>query len=283
MAIDAKQLQAQGVYESRAPLASLLEDFDRIGKLLQEIAAIRKKFRLFATISAVAGIAIGIAAGILASNLVGFFAPLAFAFGVAIFVYSFVYGRKLHKHQDRLIAAQDLSKILRQDADLRSPFSVRLALSSPPKLIREEAWAARKNGQQRFFAEEFLSLQGELLDGTALTETVTELTRKRTYKNPRGRYKTKIRNRYLLALKFVYPIDLYGDARPASAALHEEIRVPPSAAVRDTRVTEKAIAVKALVQRKEDIIQTSAMLSMGAYRILNLARRSAPKAPGKAS
>src|SRR5450755_1238049 len=144
MAIDAKQLRAQGIYESRAPLGSLLEDFDRIGKLLQEIAAIRKKFRLFATISAVAGIAIGIAAGILASNLVGFFAPLAFAFGVAIFVYSFVYGRKLHKHQDRLIAAQDLSKILRQDADLRSPFSVRLALSSPPKLIREEAWVARK-------------------------------------------------------------------------------------------------------------------------------------------
>ena len=74
-------------------------------------------------------------------------------------------------------------------------------------------------------------------------------------------------------LRFSYPDAVYGDARPAYEALHEEIRLPGSATLRDTRVTEKAIVVKAMVMLKEDLDQTMAMLSLGVYRILNLARR----------
>jgi len=280
MAIDARQLQARGVYETRASLGTLFQDLDQIEKLFEEITAFRKKIRLVGALSALAGLAFAIAGSNLRSTALAFCAILAFVFFVVLLIYSFIYGRKLLKHRDRLAVFRDLAKSLQHDADLRSPFSVMLALASQAKLVREEAWLARKNGKERFFEETFLSLAGELVDGTALTETVTEFTRKRTYKNPRGKVKTKTRSRYLATVRFAYPNDVYGDAQPASAALNEEILLPAFATLRDTRVTDKAIVVKALVTRKEDVAQTCAMMSLGAYRILNLARRVAAGGPG---
>jgi hypothetical protein len=41
------------------------------------------------------------------------------------------------------------------------------------------------------------------------------------------------------------------------------------------RVDEKAITVKSMVKVEGEIVQTTAMTCLGAYRILNLARRLA--------
>ena len=221
------------------------------------------------------GIVLAIGAGVVGINFLAFLAFLAFTTGVGLFIYSFVYGRAMHGHQSRCQLLKDLFKVHQQDADPRSPFSVRLAMKSQPTLVKEEPWADRKNGKQKFFQEDYLSIEGELLDGTVLSENLTELTRKRSFTNPRGKSKTKTRSRYILALKFRYPNDLYKDARPAQQALHEGIRVPPSANVRDTRVDEKAITVKSMVKDEKEIVQTTAMTCLGAYRILNLARRLA--------
>ncbi len=275
MAIDARQLRARGAYEARVPLKTLLDDVDQIGKLLEEITARRRKFRVFAGISVLAGLVSLMVSGVVASGAAAFCGLLAFVFGVILFIYSFVDGAGLLKCRDRVVILKDLSKTLQPDADPRSPFSVLLILKSQPKLVSEEAWLARNNGKQRSFEEEFLSLEGKLLDGTVLTGSVEELTRKRTFVNRNRKSKTKIRKRYLATLRFAYPDDVYGDARPAWTALQEEVRVPESATLRDTRVTEKAIVVKGVVVLKEDVVQTCAMMSLGAYRVLNLARRVA--------
>ena len=280
MAIDAKRLQANGIYESRGPVAALFQDFDHIEAVLRDIAAFKRKLRLIAALSAVIGLACAIIASSLGIPALGFGSVLAFTFFLVLFVYSFIYGGKLRRHQDRIAIVKDIVKPLQRDVDCRSPFSIRLILGNQPALVREEVWPGRKSGKQRFFEEVFLSIECELLDGTALTEAVTELTRKRSFKNPRGKIKTKTRCRYLAALRFDYPKELYGNAQPASAALQEEIRVPHSAVIRDARVTEKAIVLKATVNLKQDIAQTSAMMSLGAYRILNLARRFTVAGPG---
>jgi len=274
--MNAQQLRTVGIYEARAPLQSLCGDLERIGNLLVEIEGMRHKLRLSAGMAMFAGLACAIAAGVTRTNALSFCAFLAFTLGVILFIYSFVYCRNMHKHHDRYELMKELFRILLQDADKKAKFSVRLAMKAQAKLLREEPFLERTNGKQQFFAEDFLSIQGPLLDGTVLSETITELTRKRSYKNPRGKTKTKTRNRYALLLSFGYPADVYGDARAAHGALSEEIRVPPSARVRDVGVSEKEIAVKALVQLEREIPQTSAMVCMGAYRILNLARRGAP-------
>jgi len=273
MTIDAKQLQARRGYESRAALGILLQDLDQSEKVLIEIAALRRKIGIFAALSALTGLVSAVAASAAKNSALSFVAFVAFTLFIVLIVYLMVQGRGLHKNRDRIAIAQDLLKTLQHDAHARSAFSVRLELKAQPMLVREDPWDARRNGKQRLFEEEFLSVQGELLDGTALKETVTELTWKRTYTNQNRKTKTKIRNRYVVELRFAYPQDLYGDARLAAASLQEEIKLPSSATLRNTRVTEKAIVVKALVNLKQDIVQTSAMLSLGGYRILNLARR----------
>lgn len=273
MPIDAGKLQARGIYETRAPLGSLLDDLNQIARLIEEIAVLKKKIRQFALFSALAGLASAIAAGALTNTALKLVSLFAFTFCLVLFIYSLSYGSGLHKHGDRLVILKDLTGTIQRDADLKSRCSVRLAFTSQPKLVREEGWAGRNNGRQLFFADEFLSVQGELLDGSTIIETVSELTRRRSHKNRNGRTKTKIRTRYLVTLRFVYPDTIYGDVQSASAALNERVLVPPFATLRDIRVTEKAITVKALVRSKQDIAQTSAMLCLGAYRILNLARR----------
>jgi hypothetical protein len=269
------QLRKRGAYEAQVPLKTLLDDVGQILRMLDEIATRRKRIRQLAGVSFLAGVVGLIVSSVLSNGLLGFCAVVALFLGVILFIYSFIDGAGLLKGRDRVAIMKDLSEKLQPDADPQSLFSVRLALKGAPKLIRTEPLLTRSNGKQHLLEEDFLSLEGKLRDGTVLTETVKELTRKRTFVNSRRKSKTKIRHRYLATLRFAYPDRIYGDARPACEALHEEIRLPGFATLRGTRVTEKAIVVKAMVAGKGDLAQTAAMLSLGAYRILNLARRFA--------
>lgn len=273
MAIDVRKLQSDGTYQAEGPLSSILNDIEQIGNFLQQIEIQRRNYRKFGGISMAAGLVLAVLASVLHLNALGFLAFLAFATGVGLYIYSFVYGRSMHTHHSRYELLKELFQLLQQDAGARSSFSVKLALKPQPTELRSEPWADRKNGKQQFFEEDYLSIEGELLDGTVLSENLTELTRKRSFTNPRGKSKTKSRCRYLLAFKFRYPSDVYADARPAQQALREEIRVPPSANVRETRVDDKAITVKSMVASADEIVRTTAMTCLGAYRILNLARR----------
>jgi hypothetical protein len=277
---DARQLRTRGDYQAQVPLKALIEDVVRIRRMLDEAVTLKGRIRVFAGVSFVAGVVGLIASSALSIAVLGFCGLLAFFFGVALFIYSFIGRSALQKSRDRVDVMKGLSEKLQPDADPQSPFSVRLALTGEPKLVRTEPMLTRKNGQQHLLEEDFLSLEGKLRDGTVLTETVKELTRKRTFVNSNRKSKTKIRHRYLATLKFAYPDRVYGDARPACEALHEQIRLPGAATLRGTRVTEKAIVVKAMVDKKDDLAQTAAMLSLGAYRILNLARRVAAGTAG---
>ena len=199
-----------------------------------------------------------------------------------LFIYSFVYGRKVMKHSSRRELLKKLFEIVQQDADAQSAFSVRLSLDDHPKLISEAPWPQRKNGKQQYFEESWLSLEGRLLDGVILSEQITELSRKRTFTNPRGKSKTKRRSRFLVTLRFNYPREVYGDARAAQQALHEQVRLPGTAKLRGVRVSEKAIALKALTPAPGEVPYLTGMMAMGAYRILNLARRHAATGRGGA-
>ena len=275
MAIDKKKLQTEGTYQVKAPLRSILEDVDQMVSFLQAIESERHKLRKFGGLFIAGGIVLAIGASIVGINIIAFLGFLAFTCGVGLFIYSFVYGRAMHGHQSRCQLLKELFGVHQQDADPRSPFSVRLALKPQPTKLKDESWPLRRDGREQFFKEEYLSIEGELLDGTVLSENLTELTRKRTFKNPRGKPRTRTRSRYILALKFRYSSDVYKDARSAQQALHEEIRVPSSVNVRETTVDEKAITIKSMILLDREIVQASAMSCLGAYRILNLARRLA--------
>jgi hypothetical protein len=276
MAIDAKRLLKEGLFEAQGPLQSLVQDLEQIEKIYQESATRRRKMRLAAGLWLIgAVICVVLSAATDRGAYLGTLAFAGFAIALLLFICSFVYGRKVMKHNSRRDLLKKLFGVVQQDADAQSAFSVRLSLDDHPKLISEVPWPQRKNGKQQYFEESWLSLEGRLLDGAILSEQITELSRKRTFTNPRGKTKTKRRSRFLVALRFAYPKDVYGDARAAQQALHEQVRLPAPATLRGVRVSEKAIALKALTPSSSEIPRLTGMLAMGAYRILNLARRHA--------
>jgi hypothetical protein len=275
MAFNQQQLEKAGVYEAKSSLSSLLTDLEQIAGIAEAVAA-RQKARaktggwtiLAGVIGAIAGAATGV-------GLLSLVSILAIIFGIGWWIYSFFGGARLTGHRVRLDIAKARLAMIQQDAGAQAHFSLRLALASNPTHLSQEAWTGRKNGRQQFFEECWLSLQGPLLDGTVVTDEIKDLKRTRTFTNASGKRKTKHRLTHLVNVRFSYPKELYGDARPAEKALHGEMKVAPSATLRDVRVTEKAITMKALVEAEKEIVTTAGMLSVGGYRILNLARRIA--------
>jgi hypothetical protein len=280
MAFNQQQLEKEGIYEAKAPLPSLLTDLDQIAKFLEGAAVRRKQQAKNGGYAMLGGLIVTIICAVVLPPLT-LLGILAMIGGLIWLIYSLVSGGKLLKHRERLGVASQRLAMLQQDAGAKAPFSLRLALASKPTELSSDAWHGRKNGKQQFLEESWLTLEGPLLDGTVVVDEVKDLTRKRTFSNARGKRKTKTRLTHLVNVRFCYPKELYGDARPAGQALHGEMKVSHSAILRGVRVTEKAIVMKALVKAESEILPTAGMLSVGGYRILNLARKMAAGKQGK--
>ena len=276
MAIDVRRLLKQGLYETQGPLQSIAADLAQIEKVHLESAARRKMLRRVAGLWAIAGLVCGFLAVTTDSRLYNRFGTLpCFIVALALFIHSFAFGRRIIRYSSRREVARKLLAIFEQDADAQASFSIRLSLDSHPKLISEKPWPVRSHGKEKFFEEPWLSIAGRLLDGTILTEEVTEMSRKRTYANARGKAKVKTRCRFLVSLRFSFPKDRYAGVGQAHQALKQPVRVPGATKLRDVRVSGKAIALKALTQTSDQIPKATGMLALGAYRILNLAKRAA--------
>lgn len=282
MALNRQQVEQQGIYEEKSTLPSILNDLEAIGKLADEAAASKKKRARTGGYAMLGGLFGGVLAGVTGLALVTVVAVLAFIFGLCWWVSSFFSGGKLVDHRVRLDITKERLAMLQQDANAQKPFSIRLALASNPTRVSQEAWHGRKNGNQQCFEETWLKLEGQLLDGTVIVDDICDLTRKRTYSNARGKRKSKSRLTHLVDVRFYYRPERYGDARAADKALQGQVKVGPGAVVRDVRVSEKAIVLKALVNSDKEITPTVGMLSLGGYRILNLARRIATGQGGSA-
>jgi len=284
MAIDLKQLEQSGVYEAKAPVSSLLQDLVAIGQALDAAALARKKLSRIGWMGILGAVSLFILAAVMSNAIVGLLAVVSLVVGIVFFVKSSRAGSKLMTGRKRHDLLEQMLKVFENDSGDTTPFAVRLGLKSAPELLREEPMLHKKNGKQQFYKENIASVDAELLDGTSISENVVELVRKRSYTNPRGKSKSKTRTGFRVTVKLDYPSETYGDAQPARQALKEEIKVPASARLRDFRFSEKAILVKTTVGEENEIAQTAAMACLGAYRILNLARRvaSAPPQGGQA-
>jgi hypothetical protein len=282
MGLNQQQLEKQGIYEAKCPLSSLLSDLDQVARIAEGLKA-RRRTRAHTAVFTILGGLLGAVLGAALSlgPLVGI-SIMAILAGIVWWIYSFFSFGKVLDHRARLDIARERLAMIQQDAGAQSPFELRLALASNPKRVSEEALPGRKNGRQRIFEDAWLSLEGRLLDGTVITDEIKDLKRERTYSNPRGKRKTKFRVTYLVSVRFSYSNDIYGDARPAGQAMQSQVKVAPSAMLRCVRVSEKAILLRALVMSDRDIARTVGMLSLGGYRILNLARRMAAGQQGNA-
>jgi hypothetical protein len=276
MPFDMKRFNAEGVYESRQPAGLLAADLDQIQSMAAVWQKSRKRLALWATIAWAVGL-ICFATGVL-----WWAGVILFASGFWP-LYSMNRYPKAVDHLERCAFGKSIAAMLAPDADLKKPVSMRLAFDPKPETLAQGA-IPHRTGKQNLYKLSWFSMEASLDDGTTISETIEDLVRERTVSNPRGKSKTKTRAQHLIAMRFDYPPETYGDLTPFRDKMQKEIQVPGGAMVRALEVSEKAVKVKAVVTMTGGpgsarsvgagslLSQTSAMLALGVYRMLNLSR-----------
>src|SRR5215471_8452180 len=116
MAIDAKRLLKEGLFETQGPLQSLVQDLDQIEKIYQKNAATRRRMRRAAGLWAIGAVICIILAATTDRGV--YFGPVAlsgFIVAFGLFIYSFVYGRKVMRYSSRRELLKKLFEIVHQD------------------------------------------------------------------------------------------------------------------------------------------------------------------------
>jgi len=274
MAIDLEQVRKGFVYQSSAPLGGVLEDLQTIAQADQRFARGRKA-RFWRGMMCLGGLVLGIvlAANEILTTLAVFLIVAGLIAAIVFFVKAATYGGKLKRYHWRYETLRDLCGTLQRDTLPNAPVNVSLALQDTSRAVSEAPWPVRKKGKQSFSEEDWLSIAGQFLDGAQYSLALREMVRKRTYVNPRGKYKTKFRSLYFLELRVVCPKDLYGDLRPLENGLRKTARLPQSCVLRSVKAGGKAVAMKVRIGQMEDVRGAAVMMFLALYRGLNLARR----------
>ena len=268
MPIDKVRLQTDGVYESQIPLSALAGDMDAIARIGEEWKKTRKKL-LWA---GVAVLLVGLPTFSLDSPVLGLVLVTA---GVAVLIWAYRYRLGVITHLQRCTTVKSVAAMLKDDTHAKAPLTVKVALKSQRTLLHEAARPMRPKGKEKFYLEPWLTLEVRLLDGTTLSENISDLVRERSYRNARGKSKTKTRVHQIVALRFIYPQTVYGDLRPSAAKVKDPIRLPATARLKALSITDRDIKVKATVTNSEDLAKSCSMLALGVYRLMNLGRKLA--------
>jgi hypothetical protein len=277
MPVDVNRLRTEGVYESRGAAGNLAADLELVQSLAAGWHTARKRLALAGTVAWTAGI-IGFAVGLWLVGMVLFAAGTWFLYRMK------QHPKAVANHVERCAFGKSLAAMLASDADSKTPVAMRLAFDPKQETLSEGALPNRKNGKERLYRVSWFSVEASLHDGTAFSQTVDDVVRQRSFTNPRGKSKTKTRTQSLIAMRFDYPPETYGDLTGFREKMQKEIQLPPGAAVRGLEVTGRVVKVKALLAQAEGpglaramsaadyLAQASAMLALGVYRMLNLSR-----------
>ena len=266
MPIDVERFKTLPAYEAQSPLSAIVADMDALTAAAAKWRTYRKTMRW-------------ISGGLLVAGIISFmadqplFGVLGIAGSIAGFIYAYRYARAVLTHQHRIDAVRSISSILAADTNAKATVNVNLAFKEDRKLVHEEEWPVRRSGKQRFYTDSWLNVQAPLLDGTTLSENIVDLVRERSFKNPRGKSKTKTRIHHSVSMRFVYPPEVYGDVTKTGAVLKSPIRLPPSSRLKGLKVSDSDIKLKATVTQTGELIRSCSMLALGAYRMLNFGRK----------
>ena len=198
MPVDAERLCAKGAYEAQCTRASLQDDLAAIDAVRTRIQAERKRWMTAGIVSLLAFPLLLVAAAITGEPVFTWTGIACLAAGIGLLVFASKKNAGILKHAQREQTMAAIAEVLRHDSAADAPLDIRLNFVERRKLLIENLWPARKKGKQRFYEDPWLTLETTLLDGTRVSETVTDLIRERTYVNPRGKRKTKTRTHHIV-------------------------------------------------------------------------------------
>ena len=270
MAIDRQKLRKEHICAGRGTAAELMADLATIRTRENHL---KRWARLIRWVALAVFLAFAAAAVIVNDDFIfgAVFAPVILLAGAAFVAPPAV-------SHDRVEFLRLVLNMLNQDAGQRGRFEVLLRLRSKPEKASQGPNPRAPGGTQTFLRDSWLSLAGSLSDGTSISESCIDLIRWRTKKNPRGKQKRKERRICLLRVQLDYNSGKYGDAAVAARVLENPFRLPDGAEVKAFSSTDKALAIKMALKgtpTPASLHAANQAMLLGAYRILNLARRRA--------
>ena len=270
MPIDVNRLRAECLYEAQAPLGTVNADLTDIERIAADWRAARKRLQITALILLLVSLA-----------LLAVFPPAGLCLivvAIALFFFVKKYSKAVARGVTRCSVARQVAGMLMRDTSAGEKVTIRLAFDPKQEVLSEVPLPNRRNGKQRLYKVSWFSLEACLLDGTTFSETIDDVVRERSFKNPRGKSKTKTRTRSVVSARFAYPAHLYGNAARLARRLQKEIQLPASAALKGFAADNRQVKAKVLVTKGEDLGETTPMLALGIYRMLNLSRKLAARA-----
>ena len=276
MPIDQQKLNKEYIFKGRGVAGELLPGLDQVAPIEAKLKARPSRVRWLALAVFVACAVIAVAGGGPLFFLLGIVAPLG------LVIYSAFLGATPILH-DRVEVLRGALNLLSQDAGSKGRFEVQLRLRANKGQISEGPDPRLSGGKQILFRDPWLTLSGRLSDGTSISESYVDLIRQRTKKNPRGKTKKKERRMCLIRVHLDYNTAIYGDASIASSRLKNRFRLPAGAQLKAFNPSAKSLDIKAVIRGDLTAATLHAVneaILLGAYRILNLARRRVIAAGG---
>lgn len=243
MSLELSEFQKTYVYETRAPVAEVLEDLKALGKL--DGRAERR--RILMGIGSFVSMCLGISFAVLSQWLLS---GALFATSIVLFI---LWMRSKHTDLDDrrygLVAA--LLQRFQVDLDANAPVDVKLDLA--PVDAERKCVGKRKRGRwdSEDFADTWLSLHGRFADGTHLhLSAVAHLQkRRRTGLGISGKTKTKTKRKgkSLLQVGLRVKPERFPGLTALEARARDAVKLPPGARLKRLRVAEDRVELRVLL------------------------------------
>jgi len=266
VAIDQQKLNKEYIFTGRGTAAELMGEMGRV-------AVLEKRLKVRVFFIRCLGVLVALLLAASAIKIGKFGLILGLVAGAIVFIYAgTVASRIIH---DRVEFLRLMLNMLSQDCGKKGRFQVRLQLHGQRERVSE---GPGRHGRSdlRLFRDPWLTFDGRLRDGTAISASCADLIRQHVKKNPRGKTKTKERRACLLRVALDYNSAWYGDAAVAAHGIKQPFRLPDGAEMKAFIPTGKALAMKTVVKNNPAAASLHAAgeaMMLGAYRILNHSRQ----------
>jgi hypothetical protein len=211
----------------------------------------------------------------------GFFMFVILMIPIIFFSVKQSYYNKLKLREERCELPQKILSMVNRDRAPNSKVKIMIHFTPADKMgkkiqtlphphIRKQGW------KLDIFEDQWLTLEGKFLDSTNFLLTVTDLNRTAYGRNPRGKPKSKNKQKGTeINLKLSFPRKKYGSIHVIQKAAPEAVKLPEEVNLKRMKVTGKAIDLTVNTPhffKQEEMYQTITMMFLSLYQILNFAK-----------
>ncbi|MFY2556829.1 hypothetical protein ACN469_04310 [Corallococcus terminator] len=308
MTFDIDRFRVEKRYSNTAPVSELMGDLGVLAGFDVEMDVLKRRWQRRAFIVGGSGVGLFVLSNLINNLLDSEHAPTLMSGlllgGIGLLIVMVVllfkasrYGR--NDLEDRRYELPDLL-LRRLGRDIAPEEPVSLELDFHP-IDHKTKWTCQGMAgtwTTNEFEDPWLSLQVRLRDGTHLRLSMTEWLQKRsrTRRNPRGKYKTKRKQKsgtYLQAQLRVKPERHPGLSRLRNAA-HEAVKLPPTVALTRLDVSDDRLGLRARMDSDweaaehvespgRDATRTCLMMLLSLYQVLNFSTSQRKQLPARAS